>query len=346
MRRYDFGIYGFGRVGRALARHFAQRRARIRESFDVELNLTWVVDSHAALFAPEGVEVEELAKVKEGGGSLADVPGCRPIAPPDTIRETGVEGVVLTLPTDLVHGEPGLSIARKSIDCELDVVLADKGPALFALPELEERAARCRVSLGTSGTTGCSLPSLDVLRRWFAAARVDEIAGILNGTSNYVLTRMRASTAGREQALTEALAEANAHGLTEADPVLDIEGHDAAVKLVILTRGLIDPRATLEQVDRRGLHELPEEMLRAQAQGSGRVRLIARAARGVERATMSVTPTLLPPDDPLFFVDGAQKAIRITSDDLGALTLVGGGTGPTATASALLRDLVTAALAS
>jgi homoserine dehydrogenase len=346
MRRYDFGIFGFGRVGRALARHFAERRARLRQGFDVELNLTWVVDSRAALFAPEGIDVLELAKLKEAGGSLADAPGARANASPEMLRETGVEGIVLALPTDLVHGEPGLSLARKAIDCELDVVLADKGPALFALPELEERAARGRVSLGTSGTTGCSLPSLDVLRRWFAGSQVDEISGILNGTSNYVLTRMRASTTDSAHALTEALAEANAHGLTEADPHLDVEGFDAAIKLVILVRGLIDPRATLEQVERHGLHDLPEELLRAQAQGSGRVRLIARAVRGPGRATMSVTPTLLPPDDPLFFVDGAQKAVRFVGDDLGAMTLVGGATGPTGTASALLRDLVSAALAS
>lgn len=345
MRRYDFGIFGFGRVGRALARHFAERRERLRKSFDLEANLTWVVDSHAALFAPEGIPVEELAKLKEGGASLVDAPGARAGATPETLRETGVEGIVLALPTDLEHGEPGLTLVRKAIDCELDVVLADKGPALFALPELEERALRNRVSLGTSGTTGCSLPSLDVLRRWFAGAQVDEITGILNGTSNFVLTRMRASTLPVAQALTEALAEANAQGLTEADPVLDVEGFDAAVKLVILARGLIDPRATLAQVDRHGLTQLDESLLRAQAHGSGRVRLIARAVRGPERATMTVAPVLLPPDDPLFFVDGAQKAVRFVSDDLGAMTLVGGATGPTGTASALLRDLVTAALA-
>jgi homoserine dehydrogenase len=156
---------------------------------------------------------------------------------------------------------------------------------------------------------------------------------------------MRASTLPVAQSLTEALAEANAEGLTEADPVLDVEGFDAAVKLVILTRGLFDPRATLAQVDRHGLTGLDESLLRAQAQGSGRVRLIARAVRGPDRATMSVAPALLPPDDPLFFVDGAQKAVRVVSDDLGAMTLVGGASGPTGTASALLRDLLAVALA-
>jgi homoserine dehydrogenase len=345
MRRYDFGICGFGKVGRVLARHFAERRARLREQFEVDLNLTWVVDSSAAVFSCEGVDVEALAKLKEGGAGLATAPDARPIATPDTIRETGVEGIVIALPTDLEHGEPGLSLARKAIDCELDVILADKGPALFALPELEERAGRYGTYLGTSGTTGGALPSLDVLRRWFAASRVEEITGILNGTSNYILTRMRASTGNLAQALTEALAEAQAQGMTETDPVLDVEGFDAAIKLVILVRGLIDPRATLAQVDRRGLTELSEELVRAQSHGSGRVRLIARAVREGGRATMSVAPELLPPDDPLFFVDGAQKAIRICSDDLGAMTLVGGATGPLGTASALLRDLIAAALA-
>src|SRR6185295_6688573 len=113
-------------VGRALARHLLERAARVRERFDVDLHLTWVVDTTAAVFSPEGVDIEALLELKARGGRLADAPDARPPAPPDTIRETGVEGLVIAFPTDFERGEPGLTVSRKALDCELDVILADK----------------------------------------------------------------------------------------------------------------------------------------------------------------------------------------------------------------------------
>jgi homoserine dehydrogenase len=341
MRRYDFAICGFGNVGRALARHLVERAARVREKFDVDLRLTWVVDTSAAVFTPEGVDVEALTHLKGGGGHLADAAGARGPANPDEIRATGVEGIVVTLPTDYEHGEPGLTLARRALDCDLDVILGDKGPALLALDELEEHAARAKVWLGTSATTGSALPSLAVLLRWFAASRVDEITGILNATSNFVLTRMRDNTATYEEALNEAVLQ----GIAEADPRLDVEGFDTAIKLVILARGLMDPAANFAAGQIHGIADLSADLVRAQAGGGGRIRLIGRAVREDGRATISVAPTLIAPDDPLFFVDGAQKAIRFHGDDLGAMTVVGGASSLTGTASALLRDLIEAAAA-
>jgi len=341
MRRYDFAICGFGNVGRALARHHAARAARVQEQFAVDLRLTWVADRSGAVFSPDGIDAEGLAKLKADGGKLADAPGAQPPAAPDAMRASGVEGIVIALPTDFEKGEPGLTLARRSLDCDLDVILGDKGPALLALGELEEHAARAKVFLGTSATTGSALPSLSVLRRWFAAARVDQITGILNGTSNFILTRMRE----RQASYDDALAEAVAQGIAEADPRLDVEGFDSAIKLVILARGLIDPAATFAEGQLHGITDLPLDLVRAQSGGSGRIRLIGSAVRENGRATITVAPALVAPDDPLFFVDGSQKAIRFVTDDLSEMTLVGGASSVTGTASALLRDLVAAAIA-
>jgi len=341
LRRYDFAIVGFGNVGRELARHFAERRELVRERFDVDLVLTAVVDRSGAVFAAEGVPIDGLARRKEQRGSLADSPQAHPAPRPDELRARGVEGLVVALPTNLDGGEPGLSLARAALDSGLDLVLADKGPALFALPELLEKAARGGLFLGTSATTGCALPSLSVLRSWFGAARIDEISGVLNGTSNLIVTRLREPGSTYESAL----AEAQRLGIAEPDPTLDVEGFDTAIKLVILARGLIDPEASLRSVARRGIVGLPAELLAAARTGPERLRLVGRARRVGTSALLSVIPELVAPTDPLHDVEGTSKAVTFRGEDLGEMTLVGGASSRSGTASALLRDLVAAARA-
>ena len=341
MRRYDFALIGFGNVGRALARHWLERRAAIAADHGIELALTAIVDRGAALHDASELPVAALTQFKEDYGALAAWPGVGAALRPDELRARGVEGVVIALPTDLAAGQPGLALARAALDCGLDVVLADKGPALHALPELEEAASRAGASLGTSATTGSALPSLDVLRAWFGAAKVASIRAVLNGTSNLILTRLRQPGAS----YASALAEAQQAGIAEPDPRLDVDGFDTAIKLLILARGLLDPTVTWESVERRGITDLPPALVAAAQRGPDRLRLVGRARRDSARTRISVAPELVEPGDPLHALDGAEKAVTFASADLGALTVAGGASSRIGTASALLRDLIAAARA-
>lgn len=341
MRRYDVALAGLGNVGRAFARLLAARAAQLRASHGIELVLAAASDRSAQVVDPAGVPVEELCRFKESGRALAEWPRAAPREPADALRSRGIEGLVDALPTRLEEGGDGLHLARAALDCGLDLVLADKGPLLHALPELEERAAAQRLFLGTSATTGCALPSLAVLRAWFATSPVTSIRGVLNGTTNRILTALRrdgASYAGE-------LARAQADGIAEPDPAFDVEGFDSAVKLVILARGLLDPAVRLAGVERRGITALPGELLAAARRGPERLRLVARAVRSRNATRLSVLPELVEPGDPLHACDGAEKAVAFTSDDLGTLTVLGGASSRTGTAAALLRDLVAAARA-
>ena len=341
MRRYDFALVGFGNVGRALARHFVERRASVLERFGIELALTAIVDRDAMVFDPAGLPLADLARWKESYGALVAWPGMQPAARPDELRSRGIEGLVLALPTNLIDGQPGLGLARAALDCGLDLVLADKGPALHALPELEEAAARVGASVGTSATTGSALPTLTVLRTWFGAARIDSIRAVLNGTSNLILNRLRQPGVS----YADALAEAQREGIAEPDPRQDVEGFDTAIKLVILARGLLDPALTFASVERRGITDLPELLLESARRGPERLRLVGRAFRDGDRARVVVAPELVSPDDPFHPLEGAEKAVTFRSADLGDLTLSGGASSRTGTASALLRDLLAAARA-
>jgi homoserine dehydrogenase len=338
MRTVRYAIVGFGNVGTALARHVAGRRQRVAADYGLDFRLVGVADSGGTVVDPDGLDAEALVDWKESGLPLSAWDGAGPTATPAEFLSQ-VDCLVECLPTSFATGEPGLSWARAALAAGADVVFADKGPLVVALPELEAEARQLGRRLGTSGTTAGALPTLTVARRELAGAEVREIAGILNGTSNLILTRMRE----RGASFAEALAEAQHEGIAEPDPRYDTEGWDTATKLVILTRALLDPAATLEQVERRGIDAIPAELAARAEETGGRLRLVGRARRDAEGVRVTVGPEVVSPDDPFFMVDGAKKAVRFVSDDFGDLVVMGGASGRADVAAAMLKDMIWAA---
>ena len=329
-------IVGFGNVGSAVARHAAERAERLRERYEVDPRLVGAVDTTGAVWNESGLDGVALAEWRESGRRLREWAGAsEPPSPPELLAR-GVDCSVVALPTNRVTGEPGLTWARAALEAGSHVVLADKGPALLALPELEAHAAARGLRVGASATVGSSLPTLTVARRELAGGEIREIAGILNGTTNMILTLMR------DQGLSfdEALRRAQTAGIAEPDPSYDVAGWDTAVKLTILTRALLDPSVSLETVSRRGIDEIPDEVTAAAAEGAGRIRLVGRARRNDEGTRVTVAPEVVPPDDPFYLVEGALKAAKFVSDDFGQLVVLGGASGRRDVAAAILKDIV------
>ena len=331
-----FAIVGFGNVGAALARHVHERSERVGRRYGIDLRLVAVADSTGFLNDTAGLDGNELAAWRESGRRLAERSGAHRHCQLEDVLAAGVDVVVISLPTDRDTGKPGLNVARASIAAGAHVVLADKGPALLALPELEREAALRGVTVGASATVGAALPTLSVARRELAGAELLEIEAILNGTSNLILTSMRE----RGISFHEAVAEAQRAGIAEPDPSYDVQGWDTAVKLTILTRALIDERATLNLVGRTGIDELEPDFVEWAHRTGGRIRLIGRAVRRNGGAVVTVAPEVVPPHNPFHLVDGARKAIRFVTDDLGELVVTGGASGRRDVAAALLRDIL------
>lgn len=305
MRSFTYAIVGYGNVGRALAEHVDERRERIACEYGLEMELVATVRS-ADTLTPEG-----LAKL---------APDC----------------VAICLPTNRETGEPGLTWARGALASGAGVVLADKGPALLALPELEEEAARRGAFVGASATCGSSLPTLSFARRELAGAEIREISAILNGTSNMILTLMRE----RGVTFAEALAEAQRLGIAEPDPAYDVEGWDTAVKLTILARALLDRSVSLAGVDRRGIDTLDPALVEHERATGGRLRLVGRARRDGTLTRLTVAPEVVAPDDPFYLVEGAYKAAKFATDDLGDLVVMGGASGRRDVAASMLKDML------
>jgi homoserine dehydrogenase len=215
------------------------------------------------------------------------------------------------------------------------VVTANKGPIALHYQELAALAAASGVALGVEGTVMGGTPVMRLGSRLLADAGIRSAQGILNGTTNFILSRMAAG-----ESYAAALGEAQARGYAEADPTADVEGYDAAVKTVILGNLLLGGQLGMADVDRAGISTLTLEDVEA-ARSEGAVwKLIGRVERDGDRLSASVGPRKLPLTHPLAAVSGPTNAITLTTDLLGDVTLVGPGAGRVETGYALLSDLL------
>ena len=240
----------------------------------------------------------------------------------------GAEGAALGLAeATLAAGKP-LITANKAM-------LARHGMRLAASADARD------VPLKFEAAVAGGIPVIKALREGASANRIDRVYGILNGTCNFILTRMEAA---REQGVpldfADALAEAQALGYAEADPSTDIDGHDTAHKLSILAAICFGSRVNLDAVTVRGIREVTAaDIAEAHALGH-RVRLIGWAEQGSAGLAQRVGPCLVPADHPLGYVPGALTAVVAEGNFVGRLFLEGAGAGAGPTASAVVADLI------
>ena len=252
------------------------------------------------------------------------------------LSEQAADLVVLATPTNKESGEPGYSYAKAALSHGLHVVTADKGPLVIAYHELKELAAANGVKLGIGCTTGGALPAINGGLLDLAGAAIISIEGVLNGATNFVLEKMRETQVN----YAEALQEAQRLGVTEADPSLDVEGWDTAIKLLILTNVLFNEHKRLADIEVCGITGLTQEDIQQAARKGLRYKLVGSSAYKQGALTIAVKPLALEPTHPFYHVEGTNKAVRYITDTLGELTISGGGGSARAAAAALLRDII------
>jgi homoserine dehydrogenase len=252
-----------------------------------------------------------------------------------TIRGTDSDVVVELSPTDLQTGEPAIGHIRAAIESNKHVITTNKGPVALKFRELAQLAADHGVEFGVEGTVMSGTPALRMGAELLYGAGISRIQGIINGTTNYILTQMQD---GKPYA--EALAEAQSLGYAEVHPEGDVEGHDAAGKLVILANILMDAPIGVEDVEREGITRLTgEDVLAAEKDGEA-WKLIAGLEQTAEGVQARVRPERIPRSHPLASVRGATNAITFTTKLLGEVTLIGPGAGRLETGYAILCDLL------
>ena len=326
-------LAGFGTVGQSLARVLHQDEQRIVKEYGFRPQITAIIDSQGSCYDEAGLDIPKVLETKEKFGTVAKYPvtGRRNDDSSRVISNIESEAVVETTPSNFRTGEPGLSNIKTSLSTGKHVVTANKGPLALAMPALLELARHRKLQLRFSGTVGGGTPFLDFAARCMPGEKIARIKGILNGTTNYILTKME------DSALTfqKALAQAQKKGYAEKDPANDVEGFDTAAKVVIIANWVLAKGFRLRDVDRVGISKITPQRLR-QARASGkRVKLIGR----IEESSASVRPEELNADDPAC-VPGTLNSLTFSTEHAGDITLIGPGAGGERTASAIIRDLV------
>ena len=320
-------------MARALARLVETENRRMMREHGLSLKVTAIVDSRGSCSDDNGLDLRIALQAKEKYGSIGKYPahGQMGSAAKQEIFEREADVIVETTPTNYENGEPGLSNIQNALSRGRHVVTTNKGPLALAMPALLELANHKKAKFRFSGTVGAGTPFLELGKTCLHGERILFIRGILNGTSNYILSRMEESGTGLE----EALAEAKKKGYAEADLEYDLSGMDTAAKIVILSNWVMGIPLTLRQVRFSGISKIPSQKLRkARTSGAG-VRLIGR----LQDSRASVGLEELGPADPLF-VSGMMNAVTYQTEHAGQLTLTGPGAGGEETASAIVRDLV------
>ncbi len=250
MKTYRLALIGFGNVGQGFTQILRDFGAKYEKDFGAHFVITAVSDfQKGSLYNSDGLNPAELLEAVETSGSLESV--AAPIKGWDamrTISESNADVIAELSFTDLKTGEPAISHLKAALQSGKHVITTNKGPVALAYRELKKLADQRGVTIGVEGSVMSGTPSLRMGTEMLSAAGVTCIQGIVNGTTNYILSQMDAGAA-----YTDALAEAQSKGYAEADPTGDVEGFDAAGKVVILANLLMGADIRMDDVDREGI---------------------------------------------------------------------------------------------
>jgi len=311
----------------------AKDRDWLVRNYGFEPQITAIVDSRGSCRDDSGLNLDLALKVKKRYGTVQKYPGSgeRQTDVSKFLVETEAETVVEVTPSNFEDGEPGLTYIKQSLSARRHVVTANKGPLALAMPALLELADHMRLQLRFSATVGGGTPFLGFASKCLAGERILGVHGVLNGTTNYILTRMEEASLS----LQKALAEARHKGYAEKNPGNDLGGLDTAAKLVIIANWVLKRRISLKELEITGISKIRPEVIRKARTSGARVKLIGR----LSDSEASVKPESIQLDDPVCVRD-TLNALTFSTEHTGDVTLIGHGAGGEQTASAIIRDLV------
>jgi len=323
-------LCGFGVVGQSFAKLLESRSEDLYAKYGLKPKIVGVFDKTGGVTDTSGLDVSRLIDTKRKHNSVkkyskkeSDVSGL------DMINNLNAEVLIETTASNYKDAEPGMTHIINAMKQGLHVISVNKGPLALAFPSLLELAEYNNILFRFSGTVGGGTPILDYAKNSLGGEQIISFDGILNGTTNYILTNM-----AKGMSFNDALNDAKKRGYVEADEALDLDGLDAAAKLVILANWIMGMKVTMPNIKRTGIRKVNEEDIKTAASKNCAVKLIASCNK-----ELVVEPKEIPVNDPLC-VSGTLNAISFTSEHSGTQTVIGRGAGGIETASSILRDLI------
>jgi homoserine dehydrogenase len=330
-------VVGLGTVGQWLLRALNSQKEALERHYGFAPVVVGVANArYGFIHRAEGLDLPTVLGLATAGRPLTEHPGVGhwPTAL-DGLRETEADVLVEVTQSPATNGEPGYAHMREALGRGLSVATSNKWPVALHGVELVALARARGVELRAESTVMSGTPVLSTLTLGLAGATPLGVRGSLNATANVILSEM--ATGSSYEA---ALAAAQEAGLAERDPAADVEGHDTVAKTMILAALVFGVQLQPEQVARRGITDIEDEVREAAATGR-RVRLVATLEpSGSGGLAARVEPLALPAHDPLANVEGVLNAVVCRADPIGEVTIIGPGAGPALAGQGVLSDLI------
>jgi homoserine dehydrogenase len=336
MKDVRLALIGFGNVAQGMTQILLDQGEAFAKQAGINITITAITDPiKGNAFNPEGLSPAELLEAVKQPEALNTLPGKHPEWDAmEMIQNVPADVVVEMSYTDLHTGEPASTYIAEALQRKKHVITTNKGPIALHYDRLASLAHLHHVQLGVEGTVMSGTPTLRVGKEILAAAGIQRIQGILNGTTNFILTEME-----NGRAYEDALADAQRLGYAEANPAGDVEGYDAAGKVAILARLVMQSPVDLNDVERQGITQITPEQI-ASARARNQVwKLVGTVERTADGVNARVRPECLDAEHPLARIKDVTNAVLFTTDLLGDVTIIGPGAGRSQTGFAIIQDL-------
>lgn len=318
-----------GVVGQSFLKLLISSAGNLYKNYGIKPRVVACIDSKGIAYSPTGLDINEILAIKQEDGNLSRYKSSL-LNSDNPIEDIDAEVFLELTPTNLSTAEPGLSHIIAALRSKKNVITVNKGPLALSFSSLIELSEYNNAMFRFSGTVGGGTPVLEFAKHCLKGDKITSFEGILNGTTNYILSRMADGLP-----FAEALLDAKNKGYAETNPSLDIDGDDAAAKLVIMANWIMGYKVTLKDVDKTGITDIdPEEFIKA-AKEKKAIKLIAKC----NNKELFVKPIAIQKDDPIY-VNGTLNAVTFKSEHSGEQTIIGKGAGGMETASSILRDLI------
>jgi homoserine dehydrogenase len=339
MSNFKLALLGFGNVGQAFARLLLEKQQDLKQQCDITYRVTGIATGrHGMAVNPDGLDLQKALELMRVDHPLKEI-SSRPasVNSLEFIRICGANVLFETTPVDYATGQPAIDHLHAALQYGMHAITANKGPVVHAYEQLSKEAASRGRKFYFESTVMDGAPIFSLFREGLPGARLKGFKGILNSTTNLILTRMEAG-----ESFEQAVAYAQSIGIAETDPSGDVDGWDAVVKVCALATVMMGVSLKPDQVARTGIRLItPAEIESARAAGK-RWKLVCSAQRTADGLQASVAPEMVGTDSPLYGVDGTSSAVQFESDVLGPLSIIETNPSPATTAYGLLADFINA----
>lgn len=341
MHHYNLCFIGFGNVARALVRLLERKRGPLKSQYDITCSVTGIATGrHGFAVNPDGLDANKALELVEGRQSISSLSIIPVGSSLEVIQHSQADVMFENSPVNTQTGQPAMDHIHTALELGMHAITANKGPVVHGYRELTSLAeAKGRKFRFESAVLG-GAPVFSVFREAFPLAELSSFKGILNATTNIILSRME-----NGESYEDAVKHCQSIGVAETDPTNDVDGWDAAIKVAALVTVLMDTPFTPQQVNPTGIRGITSEMI-AQAKADGkRYKLVCSAEREGDVVKASVAPQLVDSSSPLYGMMNSSTGVAFRTDVLPDYSITvteraGMSGGPVETAYGLFADFV------